>query len=163
MPPLLPPPCTPHHVPPPGPPTAACREGELDEREVDVEVPPSSPRVMGPFGGSEAADLQVRRLVDGRRLDDVQMVTLQHCVCSLPHVGLPAPYCLCLCCCFAILLVPADAVPADQAIRATLLPPRAAGDGDPRGQDLWGAQQGEAQDEGGGVPVPAEGAGQQQQ
>lgn len=37
------------------------REGELDEREVDVEVPPSSPRVMGPFGGSEAAGLQVRR------------------------------------------------------------------------------------------------------
>ncbi|KAI7835952.1 hypothetical protein COHA_010151 [Chlorella ohadii] len=34
------------------------REGELDEREVDVEVPPSSPRVMGPFGGSEAAGLQ---------------------------------------------------------------------------------------------------------
>jgi hypothetical protein len=29
----------------------ACREGELDERVVDVEVPATPPRVVAPFGG----------------------------------------------------------------------------------------------------------------
>lgn len=38
---------------------SARSEGELDDRLVDIEVPPSAPRVVGPFG-AEGANLQAR-------------------------------------------------------------------------------------------------------
>lgn len=47
-------------------------EGELDGREVTIEVPPSSPRVVAPFGDASGAGLQevvfrVDKLLGGGR------------------------------------------------------------------------------------------------